>query len=100
MALLSKVKKPETKVIPTKTSNAGPVTSAVAPVVSAAPTKATRELVAIFPSELKAFVSVNGKRHKVIYHTKGGEALIGLAGRGSVKLSEWLKGTVELTGLG
>lgn len=58
-----------------------------------------RRLVSIKPSEAKAVVSVNGKEHKVIYHTKDGSPMIGLPGEGSVPVESWLAGQANLKGL-
>ncbi len=73
------------------------------PTSEAAPAKAAggkRELDSIYPAERKAFVSVGGKKFKVRYQTKHGSPVIGIDGQGTVDLSAWLAGKVDLKGLG
>ena len=63
------------------------------------PARPLRALVSIHPSEMKAVVLVGDKKHKVVYHSKDDQPMIGLAGEGSVKLADWLTGKASLKGL-
>lgn len=63
------------------------------------PARPARALVSIHPSEMKAVVLVGDKKHKVVYHSKDDQPMIGLPGEGSVKLADWLQGKAELKGL-
>lgn len=103
MAFVSKTKKPEPKIekkspaveMPKETQQAGVLTSNQN-ALCASP----RAVISIHPSEAKAFISVNGKKQKVVYHLKdGADPMIGLAGSGSVSLVDWLQGKAELKGL-
>lgn len=62
--------------------------------------KDKRELISLHPSEMKAWISRNGKKHKVVYHLKKGVGLISLPNLGySIKLDDWLSGKEDLRGL-
>lgn len=69
-------------------------------VTSAAPTaaKGSRSVVELKPSQAKAILKEGDKEIKVVYHIKRKtrEDMIGLPGKGSVRLDDWLSGKASL----